>query len=196
MTGDADGTAAVQAQLAHLRDVETELRTRLVEVAKEARLLYWESASADPNNVLYAATDGPHWHVQRHGEDDDILSAWSVVTALDYAEDALERIAEHENDGVAACADAKDYQAAYECGSRARQWWNLSETAGNLHTQATVVPWEREALYSTPNERRNLDRLRCAIDDVLMEINADAPPGFVIGECRRSECAPKADDED
>jgi hypothetical protein len=135
-------------------------------------------------------TKGPsvtHWHVRRHAEDDDELTIETIFGALDYASTELERIADHEHEGIAACGESGEFEEAYRCFVRANEFGNLQLNAHVIATQWSLAPAERAPHYQSDDGPARL--LTGALHQVS-EINSNGPEGFAIYECPIDECAP------
>lgn len=147
-----------------------------------------------PRGEIMATPSATHYHVQRHSEDDDVLSTDSLAEAMDYAATELDMMADSEHTMIRASGEAGDYEAAYRAWEHVEAWYGLQANAANIAKQHTVPPAERAPLYRADDTAAR-DALRTAAMHVMEMINAEGPDGFAMWECSLTECAPVADDE-
>lgn len=129
-----------------------------------------------------------HWHVQRHNEDDDIFATWDRAEAFAYAADELNRMADHEREGISACGEGGGFEEAYRCFERAERYAGLAANAANIHKQLTAPVVQRAPLYAGQDEGYSLVLLGVAVARQLAALNGpESPAGFRVWECTETD---------
>lgn len=151
----------------------------------------------DPTHPMYVAPGSSwHCHVQAHNEA-DTETFGTLFGALDYAADALERLAEHEYDGMAgamaalkeAPANVSTVEAWRETAvarERSEQYATLAANARALVEQARIPRWRRAAAYSEPDDQTSRDQLMVAANWCMGTINDGSPVG--VWDCVDTNC--------
>lgn len=136
-----------------------------------------------------------HYHVRRHGEDDDIYRTWDMGSAMDYAATELDLSADSEHSMIRELGEAEDFEEAYKAWDRSDTWGNLVDNARNIAKQYAADAADRAPLYrdDTPETRA---ALRSHAEHVMEMINRDGPRGFAMWVCLDPECAPSEDDDE
>ena len=70
-----------------------------------------------------------HWHVVRHADDDDRLSTYSLLSAVDYAATEVSWMAESEHEVITIHGECGMFEEAYNAFVKSE---DLSATAANL----------------------------------------------------------------
>lgn len=133
-------------------------------------------------------TTATHWHVRRHGGDDDIF-AGGLDSALDYAETEMTRAADSEYEGVTACGEAEDFEEAYRCFQRSETYSGLAANLDNIYKQRTLPVEKRAPLYRS-GDAETRAALDASTEHVIAEVNAQGPDGFAVYGCALEECDP------
>jgi hypothetical protein len=129
-----------------------------------------------------------HWHVQTHTEDDDVYGTVSVVSALDYAADALDRITDSEHNAITAYGESGDFEQAYVSFTWCESWSSLVANLRNVITQTNADASTRAPCYQDEPQYGLL--WQRARTHVLETLHNEGPAGFALWRCERTECAP------
>ena len=140
-----------------------------------------------PRKGSRVMTASPHWHVQRHNEDDDVYTSDTLVATLEYAGTELQYAADREYDMISANGDAGAFGEAYRCFKRTEQFANLAANTHNIHQQATLPLEQRAPLYQVDGIQ-HMDAIHKAGLNQINEITAHGPKDFRVWECADVPC--------
>lgn len=186
-------------ELARTRDTQAHARELLNAADRGVAQTYAALAEIDPDHPLYVAPDAPHWHVERHREDDDVFTASSVFDALEYAAEELKRVADFEADSVPGWNDHLGFQQMADAMQRSERFANLAENAAKVAGNAGLPWWDRSPIYAVEgDEPGNRARLLTAATHQVARINRNGPGAFAVWECKdtRAVCELVNDDDE
>jgi len=127
-----------------------------------------------------------HFHVVRHGEDDDPFLTANVADALDYAATELEYAADWQHTMISAHGEVGDFEEAYGSFVRSERFTNAMLNARNIVRQHTAdSDDDRAPLYRGEGAS---ERLAQATDHVVEYVNAHGPIGFRVWSCDDQTC--------
>lgn len=131
-----------------------------------------------------------HWHVVLHSEDDDRLSTYDFVEALDYAAAEVDRMGDHAFEQISFCGDSGNFEAAYRAFQRFGVLEGHALNLRNMVEQATGGPARRAPHYRDEPARGPLWTV--AAERVAGEVNAEIGNGFAFYRCVCGDCRPGA----
>jgi hypothetical protein len=132
-------------------------------------------------------TATPHWHVERRAEDDSVYTSDSMVDALEYAANELDRAAEFATESITIHGEAGEFETAYGCYVQAERFDGLAANAHNIHRQDTLPLEQRAPLYQVDGDQ-HAEAIRRAGVHCVEEINANGPKNFHVWECAAVPC--------
>jgi hypothetical protein len=88
-----------------------------------------------------------HYHVTTHPDDDDRYTTDNLFSALDYAADELDHLADFEHDDINAYGEQGDYESAYNSFVKMERYDNLHSNAANMVKQHNAKQENRAPLY-------------------------------------------------
>jgi hypothetical protein len=134
--------------------------------------------------------DPTHWHVSRHGEDDDPFITPDFWTALDYATGELNDLAEFEHEGISANGEMEAYQEAYACFVRSNELDALRNGLKHALDQHSKRDLDENETYDHGKEHRaplyqgigGDERIMATAMHAVERVNNGSP--MSIWECR------------
>lgn len=131
-----------------------------------------------------------HWHVVRHAEDDDRLSTYDTVAALDYAADELSRMIDSEYESMHAMGESGDYESAWHAFLRMETYENSRADMRNMVIQSDPDPANRAPNYRDEPSQGPLWTI--AAERVIGDANLNVGSGFQFYRCVCGDCRPGA----
>jgi hypothetical protein len=128
-----------------------------------------------------------HYHVTRHSDDDEPFATTDLYTALSYAADEIDNLAEFEHESISIFGDMGSYKEAYKAFQRTEELSVLRANAAHPVEQHSVPRTDRAPLYQGDDS----DALLWDLAQRMAEKVSDESP-VTISECRESTDDPDA----